>query len=308
MEKLSIVIPCFNEQEAIPVFYEEIIKVADSLKELEFEFIFINDGSKDNTISVIKQLREKDNRIHFVSFSRNFGKEAALYAGLQKSKGDYVVTMDVDLQDPPSLLHEMYYAIKENGYDCVATRRKTRTGEPHIRSFFARCFYRLINRISMTEIVDGARDYRLMKRQMVDAILKMSEYNRFTKGIFSWVGFEVKWIEYDNIKRCVGSTKWSFWKLFLYSIDGIVAFSTAPLALASIFGFIFCIIALLLIVFIVIRTFVWGDPTNGWPSLVCIISLIGGTQMFCMGILGQYLAKTYLETKRRPMYIVKEEE
>jgi glycosyltransferase involved in cell wall biosynthesis len=256
----------------------------------------------------MKELRQKDSRVHYISFSRNFGKEAAIYAGLIKSKGDYVVLMDADLQDPPALIKEMYQAVKNEGYDCAATRRTTRKGEPPIRSFFAKCFYKIINKISKTEIVDGARDFRLMKRQMVDAVLSMSENNRFTKGIFGWVGFDVKWLEYVNVNRAAGETKWSFWKLFLYSLDGIVAFSTAPLAIASIMGFLFCLIAFVLIGVIVIRTIIWDDPTSGWPSLVCIISLIAGVQMFCIGILGQYMAKTYLETKRRPIYIVKDEE
>lgn len=308
MEKLSIVVPCFNEQEVLPIFYEEITKVATSMQELEFEFIFVNDGSKDETLALIKDIKQSDNRVHYISLSRNFGKESAIYAGLKKSKGDYVVLMDADLQDPPCLIKEMYETVKNDGFDCVATRRITRKGEPPIRSFFAKCFYKLINKISKTEIVDGARDFRLMKRQMVDAVLAMAEYNRFTKGIFSWVGFDVKWLEYVNEKRVAGETKWTFWKLMLYSLDGIVAFSTAPLALASIFGFLFCLVALLLIVFIVVRALIWDDPTSGWPSLVCIISLIGGVQMFCIGILGQYLAKTYLETKKRPIFIVKEEE
>lgn len=308
LETLSIVVPCFNEQEALPIFYKEIIKVAESLNSLEFEFVFVNDGSKDRTLEEMKALRQQDSRVHYVSFSRNFGKEAAIYAGLKKAKGDYVVLMDVDLQDPPHLIKQMYEAVIEEGYDCVATRRTTRKGEPPIRSFFARCFYKLINKISNTEIVDGARDYRLMKRKMVDAILSMSENNRFTKGIFGWVGFDVKWLEFENVERVAGETKWSFWKLFLYSMDGIVAFSTAPLALASVFGFIFCLVALFLIIVIILRTLIFGDPTSGWPSLVCIISLIAGVQMFCIGILGQYLAKAYIETKRRPIYIVKDEE
>lgn len=307
MEKLSVVVPCYNEQEALPIFYQEIIKVADKLKNLEFEFIFVNDGSKDATLHEMKQLKEIDPRVHYISFSRNFGKEAAIYAGLKKAKGDYVVLMDVDLQDPPYMLYEMYEAIVKEGYDCVATRRVTRKGEPPIRSIFAKCFYRLINKISKTEIVDGARDFRMMKRQMVDAILSMSENNRFTKGIMGWVGFDVKWIEFENVERVAGETKWSFWKLFVYALDGIVAFSTAPLGIASFFGFFFCLIAFLLIIIIIIRTLIFGDPTPGWPSLVCIISLIAGTQMFSIGILGKYVAKTYLETKKRPIYIVKDE-
>lgn len=308
MEKLSVVVPCYNEQEALPIFYNEIIQVANSLGNLEFEFIFVNDGSKDKTLVEMKKLRQGDTRVHYISFSRNFGKEAAIYAGMKKSTGDYVVLMDVDLQDPPHLIIEMYEAVINEGYDCVATRRTTRKGEPRIRSFFAKCFYRLINKISNTEIVDGARDFRLMKRQMVNAILAMSENNRFTKGIFGWVGFDVKWIEFENVQRSAGETKWSFWKLFLYSLDGIVAFSTVPLALASIFGFIFCLISILIIILIVVRTLIFGDPTSGWPSLVCMISLVAGVQMFGIGILGQYIAKTYIETKKRPIFIVKDEE
>lgn len=308
MEKLSVVVPCYNEQEALPIFYEEIIKVAALMKELEFEFLFVNDGSKDKTITIMKELKQKDDRVHYVSFSRNFGKEAAIYAGLQKSKGDYIVLMDVDLQDPPYLIKDMYDIMQNEDYDCVATRRVTRKGEPPIRSFFAKCFYQVINKISNTEIVDGARDYRLMKRQMVNAILEMTENNRFTKGIFSWVGFNVKWLEYENTQRVAGETKWSFWKLFIYSLDGIVAFSTAPLAIASVIGILFCLLAFLLIGFIILRTLAWGiEAAEGWPSMICIISLIGGMQMLCIGILGQYLAKTYLETKKRPIYIVKEE-
>lgn len=307
MEKISVIVPCFNEQDALPLFYIEICKVADTLKQLDFELIFINDGSKDNTIQIMKKLNEQDPRIHYISFSRNFGKEAAIYAGLKKSIGDYVVLMDVDLQDPPCLISKMYDNIKNNGYDCVATRRVNRAGEPKIRSFFAKCFYKLINQISNTEFVDGARDYRMMKRQMVDAVLEMSEYNRFSKGIFSWVGFEVKWLEYVNEQRVAGETKWSFWKLFLYSMDGIVAFSTIPLSMASYMGILFCFVAFILIIFIIVRTLIWEDPTSGWPSLICIISLIGGLQMLCIGVLGHYLSKTYLEAKKRPIYIVKEE-
>lgn len=306
--RISVVVPCYNEQKAILIFYQEITRIADLMKEdLEFEIVFVNDGSKDDTLRIIKQLSEKDNRVKYVSFSRNFGKEAALYAGLEKATGDYVATMDVDLQDPPSLLPQMYKALKEEDYDCIATRRVTRKGEPPIRSFFARCFYRLINKISQTEIVDGARDYRLMKRCVVDAILSVKEYNRFSKGIFSWVGFETKWIEYENIERAAGETKWSFWKLFLYSLDGIVGFSTAPLAISSIVGILSCLIAFVMICVIIVRTLVFGDPVAGWPSLVCIITFIGGVQLLCIGILGQYLSKTYLEVKRRPIYIIKEE-
>lgn len=308
MKKLSIVVPCYNEEENVFDFYTEVMKNESFFreKELEIEFIYIDDGSKDHTVEEIRKLRALDNRVHMVSFSRNFGKEAGIYAGLQKSTGDYVVMMDVDLQDPPSLLPEMFSYI-EKGYDSVATRRVDRKGEPPIRSFFARNFYKLINRMSKTEVVDGARDYRLMTRQFVDAVLEITEYNRFTKGIFGWVGFETKWIEFENVERKKGETKWSFWKLFLYAIDGIIAFSTVPLALASIMGVVFCILAFVLIGVTIFRKLLFGDPTSGWPSLVCIISLISGVQLFCMGIIGQYLAKTYMEVKKRPIYLVKEE-
>lgn len=312
MKLLSVIVPCYNEEEALPFYYEEmgktIVEFNKTYPDVEFELIFINDGSKDGTLKYVKSLREKDERVHFVSFSRNFGKEAAIFAGLKKSKGDYVVMMDADLQDPPSLLPEMYKAVSEEGYDSAATRRVTRKGEPPIRSFFARCFYKLMNKISKADIVDGARDYRIMNRTMVDAILSMSEYNRFTKGIFGWVGFDTKWIAYENVERVAGETKWSFWKLFMYSIEGIVGFSTAPLSIASMMG-VFCFfLAFLLIIFIIIRKLVFGDPTSGWPSLVCIIMCVSGLQLLSMGIIGQYLAKTYLETKNRPIYITKEED
>ena len=308
MKLLSAIVPCYNEEENVPFFYEEFIKNEAFFKEKEinWELIYVDDGSKDGTTAEAKKLHEKDARVHLLSFSRNFGKEAAIYAGLNRAEGDYVVIMDSDLQDPPSLLPEMI-SYMEQGYDSVATRRVTRKGEPVIRSFFARLFYRLMNRISKTEIVDGARDYRLMKRQVVDAILAMTEYNRFTKGIFGWVGYETKWLEYENVERKKGETKWSFWKLFLYSIDGITAFSTAPLAVASVMGVLFCIVAFLLIVITIVRKMLFGDPTSGWPSLVCIISLISGVQLFCLGIVGQYLSKTYMEVKRRPIYLIKED-
>ena len=306
MSKITIVVPCYNEEEALPLFYAEITRVVKEFKKNNFEFLFINDGSKDKTLDFIQKLSKEDKRVRYVSFSRNFGKEAAMYAGLQNATGDYIAIMDADLQDPPALLLEMYEAIMNDGYDCVATRRVSRIGEPPIRSFFARMFYKLINKISKTEIVDGARDFRLMTRQMVDAILLMTEYNRFSKGIFGWVGFNTKWIEFENIERVAGTTKWSFWKLFLYSIEGIIAFSTIPLAMASIVGVIFCLIAFLMIGVIIVRTLIFGDPTSGWPSLVCIIFLVSGIQLFCLGIMGQYLSKTYLETKKRPIYIVKE--
>lgn len=308
MKILSVIVPCYNEQETVEDFYNEFIKNESffNSKELEFEILYINDGSRDKTAEVIKKLHEKDARVRLISFSRNFGKEAAMYAGLQKSKGDYVVIMDADLQDPPAVLPEMFGWI-EQGYDCVATRRVSRKGEPAIRSFFARAFYKLMKHISKTEIMDGARDYRLMTRQVADAIISMEEYNRFTKGIFGWVGFETKWIEYENVERAKGETKWSFWKLFLYSLEGITAFSTAPLSFAAVMGVVFCILAAILIIFIIIRTSIFGDPTSGWPSLVCIISLISGVQLFCLGIVGQYLAKTYMEVKKRPIYLIKEE-
>ena len=273
---------------------------------MEFEIIFINDGSKDNTLKVLKEFAQNDSQVKYISFSRNFGKEAAMYAGLQKSTGDYVAIMDADMQDPPSLLPEMYRILQTEDYDNVAMRRTSRDGEPPIRSFFAKLFYRIINKISKADIVDGARDFRLMKRAMVDAILEMGEYNRFSKGIFGWVGFKTKWLPYVNIERVAGETKWSFWKLFVYSLEGIVAFSTVPLSIASVIGILLCFFAFIAIAFVIGRTLVFGDPVEGWPSLVCIITLIGGIQLFCMGIMGQYLAKTYLETKHRPIYIVSE--
>ena len=303
---VSIIVPCYNEETAISYFYDAITAQSAKMDGLEFEYLFINDGSKDKTLDVLKEYAKKDARVKYASFSRNFGKEAAIYAGLKASKGDYIAIMDADLQDPPALLEEMYTAVTEEGYDCAAARRTTRKGEPPIRSFFARCFYRLINKISKTEIVDGARDFRLMTRQMADAILSMTEYNRFSKGIFGWVGFNTRWLEYENAERVAGETKWSFWKLFLYSLDGIMAFSTAPLAVASVIGFLFCIIAFVMILVIIAKTLAFGDPVAGYPSLVCIIFLVSGVQLFCLGILGQYLSKTYLETKNRPVYIIKE--
>ena len=302
--KISVVVPCYNEQESILLFYEEINKVSKEMEQ-EFEFIFVNDGSSDNTLECMKKLSEKDARVKYVSFSRNFGKEAAIHAGFSKAEGDYIVMMDADLQDPPSLLPEMLLYM-EQGYDSVATRRVTRKGEPPIRSFFARMFYKIINKISNVDIVDGARDYRLMTAQMKNSILAMPEYNRFSKGIFGWVGFRTKWLEYENVERVAGETKWNFWKLFLYSIEGIIAFSTAPLVLSSVFGMLFCILSFALIVFIIVRTILFGDPVAGWPSLVCIMFFIGGIQLFCHGITGQYLSKTYLETKNRPKYIIKD--
>ena len=308
MALLSVIVPCYNEEENVKYFYEELMKNQPffSEKKLDVEVIYVDDGSKDKTVEEVKKLKEKADHVHLISFSRNFGKEAGIYAGFQKAKGDYVVMMDADLQDPPSLLPEMFSYI-EQGYDSVATRRVSRKGEPPIRSFFARMFYKIMNKISQTDIVDGARDYRLMTRQVVDAILSMCEYNRFSKGIFGWVGFETKWLEYENVERVHGETKWNFWKLFLYSIEGITAFSTAPLAIASFTGVLFCLIAFVAIIFIIVRTMIWGDPVGGWPSLVCIICLVSGVQLLCLGIVGQYLSKTYMEVKQRPIYLVKEE-
>ena len=300
---ISIIVPSYNEGAALPHFYEAIAKQSAIMRQssdVDFEYLFINDGSKDNTLSVIKELAAKDKRVKYVSFSRNFGKEAAMYAGLENASGDYVTIMDADLQDPPEMLSKMYDCVKNRGYDCAATRRVSREGEPPIRSFFARLFYKLINKISNANIVDGARDYRLMTRQMVQAILEMKEYNRFSKGIFGWVGFNTKWLEFENTERVAGETKWSFWKLFLYSLDGIIGFSTVPLAIASIIGLIFCIVAFVMILVIIAKTLIFGDPVAGYPSLVCIIFLVAGVQTFSIGIVGQYLANTYLETKNRP--------
>ncbi len=305
MEKISIIVPCYNEEEALPLFYKEINKVSETMDE-EFEFIFVNDGSKDKTLEVIKNLSTLDKRCKYINFSRNFGKEAAMYAGLELSTGDYITLMDADLQDPPSLLPKMLKLIKEEDYDSVGTRRVTRKGEPPIRSFFARMFYKIINKMSKVEMVDGARDYRLMTRQMTDAIINLKEYNRYSKGLFSFVGFNTKWLEYENVQRVAGETKWSFWKLFLYAIDGIVAFTTTPLTIAAIMGLIFCLIAFIMIIVIIVKTIAFGDPTSGWPSLACIIFLVSGVQLFALGIIGQYLSKTYLETKKRPIYIIKE--
>ncbi|MEA4911744.1 MAG: glycosyltransferase family 2 protein [Oscillospiraceae bacterium] len=311
VELISIIVPCYNEERVLPLFYDEIKKVAAEMEDTfktKFEFLFVDDGSKDGTCAQVRKLQKEDKRVRYLGFSRNFGKEAAMFAGLSECRGDYAALMDADLQDPPALLPQMYAALRDPSLDldCAATRRVTRKGEPPIRSFFARMFYKIINKISRTEIVDGARDFRLMSRRMVDAILSVGEVNRFSKGIFGWVGFKTQWFEYENIERAAGETKWSFWKLFAYSLDGIVAFSTAPLAVASVAGMLLFLVAIVLIVFIIVRTLVWGDPTAGWPSLVCIICLIGGVQLLCIGILGQYLSKTYLETKKRPIYILKD--
>ena len=285
MSLLTVIVPCYNEEENVKDFYEELMKNKDFFvkRNLDVEILYVDDGSIDKTVEEVRALKKMDPCVRLISFSRNFGKEAAMYAGLENAKGDYVVIMDADLQDPPALLPEMFAALDE-GYDSVATRRVDRKGEPPIRSFFARCFYRLMKKISKTEMMDGARDYRLMTRQMVNAILKMTEYNRFTKGIYGWVGFRTKWLEFENIERAKGETKWNFWKLFLYSIEGITAFSTLPLVFASIMGVLFCILAFVAIVFIIVRKLLFGDPVSGWPSLVCIILLVSGVQLFCLGI------------------------
>jgi len=305
---LSIVVPCYNEEESAPIFYKTIHEMENQIESVDLEFVFVDDGSRDNTLEIIKNLRKDDERVHYVSFSRNFGKEAGIYAGLEKAKGDYVVIMDADLQDPPAMLPQMLSYIESGEYECVGTRRVDRKGEPPIRSWFARKFYKIMNKISSADIVDGARDYQMMTRRVVNAILSMGEYNRFSKGIFGWVGFKRKWLEFENVERVAGETKWSFWKLFVYAIDGIVAFSTAPLTMASIFGTIMCLTAFLFILVIIVRTLIFGDPTSGWPSMVCIILLVSGIQLLCLGIQGQYLAKTYLETKKRPIFLVQEEE
>lgn len=306
MKKLTVIVPCFNEEEALPIYYKEMCKIMSQMNTLETELLFVDDGSADRTLAVIKELHMIDSRCHYLSFSRNFGKEAAIYAGLKYAQGDYTAVMDVDLQDPPALLPEMYRILEEENYDSVATKRSTRTGEPRLRSFLSDSFYRLINKISDTEIVNGARDYRMMNRKMVNAVLAMSEYNRFSKGIFEWVGFRTKWLEFTNIERSAGKTKWSIRKLFSYSLEGITGFSVAPLAFASVAGILFCILSFLLTGAVIVRTLLWGDPVSGWPSLVCIIFMVSGIQLFCTGIVGQYLSKTYLETKHRPIYILKD--
>lgn len=307
MDRISVVIPCWNEEDAIPIYYAEMSQVMKTLgQEAHFELIFVDDGSTDKTLKIIKGLNEKDPCCKYLSFSRNFGKEAAIYAGLKAAEGDYVAVMDVDLQDPPRLLPEMYHILREEDYDSVATKRSTRTGEPKIRSFLSKSFYKLINKISRTEIVSGARDYRLINRKMADAVLALSEYNRFSKGIFEWVGFRTKWLEFENVERSAGKTKWSLKKLFCYSVEGITGFSVAPLSLASIVGVLFCMLSFLLVLLIVIRTLIWGDPVSGWPSLACIIFMVSGVQLLCTGIVGQYLSKAYLEIKHRPIFILKD--
>ncbi|MDF2865550.1 MAG: hypothetical protein K0R72_359 [Clostridia bacterium] len=306
MKKISIVVPCYNEEKVLPLFYNELKKVLNTMDYLDYEIILVNDGSSDATLEMFKVISSKDNKVKYVSFSRNFGKEAAMYAGFKESKGDFITIMDSDLQDPPSLLPEMYRIICEEEYDTVATRRISRKGEPKIRSFFAKKFYKIMNKISNVDIVDGARDYRLMTRQVLDSILEISEYNRFSKGIFGFVGFNTKWLPYENIERVAGKTKWSFWKLFIYSLEGITAFSTTPLVISSIIGILFCLISIIVIIAIIFRTLMYGDPTGGWPSTICIIMFVSGVQLLSIGIIGQYLSKTYLEVKNRPLFIIKE--
>ena len=303
---ISIIIPCFNEEESLSLFYTEMEKIKQQIKE-EFQYIFVNDGSKDRTLQVLRDLNQTDRNVHYLSFSRNFGKEAALYAGLQHATGDYVTVMDADLQDPPALLIQMKNMLDENAeLDCVGTRRTTRKGEPQIRSFFAKMFYKLINKISQVEMVDGARDFRLMRRQMVDAVLEVSEYNRFSKGIFAWVGFKTEYLEYKNVERVAGQTSWNFWQLFNYSLEGIINFSDAPLTIAFVGGVVACLLAFFLIIIVIIRTLIFGDPTSGWPSMISIILFLGGFQLLTIGILGKYIVKIFMETKKRPVYIIKE--
>lgn len=304
-ELLSIIVPAYNEEATVEIFLEETEKCTAKMP-LDVEYLFVDDGSTDDTMEKLKEMSRKNEKVNYVSFSRNFGKEAAMYAGMQYSHGDYVVIMDADLQDPPSLLPEMYRIITEEQYDCVGSRRVDRKGEPPIRSFFARMFYRMINRMSKTDVVDGARDFQMMRRKVVDAILSMPEKNRFSKGIFGWVGFKKKWLEYENIERVAGETKWSFWKLLVYALDGIIAFTTVPLVFSSLLGSLFCLVALVMILVIIVKTVIFGDPTTGWPSLACIVIFVSGVQLFCIGILGQYLAKTYIETKNRPIFLVGE--
>ena len=303
---ITLIVPCYNEEASLPIFYDAVCDVAKSLPDYHVSLLFVNDGSKDRTLKILRELASSDERVRYLSFSRNFGKEAAMYAGFCNAKGDYVAVMDADMQDPPSLLPEMIRILEQEEYDSVATRRVNRDGEPPIRSFFARMFYKLINKISDADIVDGARDFRLMKKEMVDAIVSMCEYNRFSKGIFGWIGFRTKWLPYKNVERVAGETKWSFWKLFKYSIDGIINFSQAPLSIASLTGLFFTIVAFIMVLFVFVRRLIFGDPVAGWASTVCIVLFIGGVQLLCMGIMGQYLAKTYLEIKHRPHYIVDE--
>lgn len=308
-DKITIIIPCYNEQETIPIFVEEMDKVYAEMRkkyDIRMEYLFVDDGSKDKTLKVLKEYSEKYSHISYITFSRNFGKEAGMFAGLENADGDYVVIIDADLQDPPELIEEMYSTIKNSDYDCVASRRVDRKGESKIRSFFARSFYKIMSKISKTNIVDGARDFRMMSRPMVDAIVSLREYNRFSKGIFQWVGFNTKWLEFENRNRVAGTTKWSFFGLLLYAIDGIIAFSTVPLALSSVIGIIFCVISFIMLLIFFIRALIWGDPVSGWPSTVCIICFTSGFILLCNGITGLYVSKIYSEVKNRPQYVIRE--
>ena len=307
-EKISIIVPCYNEEDALPIFYKEINRVSKEMKSVDFEFLFINDGSRDKTLDILRDLSKKDKRVRFISFSRNFGKEAGMYAGLENATGDYVAIMDADMQDPPEMVKTMYDSIQNEGYDCVALYTKNHKDYSFIRKFFTKCWYKLIGMISSTPQVPGARDFRLMKRKMVDAIISMGEYNRYSKGIFSFVGFDTKWIDYEAPERVAGKTKFNFWKLFRYAMEGILAFSTTPLIISAFIGLLFCFIAFITVIIIIMKTLVWGDPVSGWPSLACMIMFVSGIQLFFFGVMGMYLSKIYLEVKKRPIYIVKETE
>ena len=307
-EVISVIIPCYNEEESLPIFYKEINRLSKEMKNFIFEFLFINDGSSDKTLDIIRDFARKDNRVRYVSFSRNFGKEAGMYAGLETATGDYVAIMDADMQDPPEMIKKMYQMIQEDGYDCVALRTNSHDGYSFFRNLFTNLWYKLIGVISSTKQVSGARDFRLMKRRMVDAIISMQEYNRYSKGIFSFVGFDTKWIDYEAPERVAGKTKFNFWKLFRYAMEGILAFSTTPLIISAFIGLLFCFIAFITVIIIIMKTLVWGDPVSGWPSLACMIMFVSGIQLFFFGVMGMYLSKIYLEVKKRPIYIVKETE
>lgn len=304
-KKIAIIVPCYNEEAVLPIFYKEISRVLKSM-DREYELLLIDDGSSDNTLQIIKEMAETDEKVSYISFSRNFGKEAAMYAGFCNVRGDYIAIMDADMQDPPSLLPEMIEIIEKEQYDSVATRRRDRKGEPRIRSWLAKRFYQIINAISDADVVDGARDFRLMKKEMVDAIIRMNEYNRFSKGIFGWIGFKTYWLSYENVERLAGNTKWNIWKLFRYAIDGIINFSNVPLSIASWFGILITILSFIMLGVLVVRRLIFGDPVAGWASTICVIIFIGGIQLLCLGIIGQYIAKIYMETKHRPQYIVSE--
>ncbi len=309
MKKISIVVPCYNEEESLHYFYEEMQKIVKQMqKKAKFEFVFVNDGSKDKTLEILRELAKKDKSVRYISFSRNFGKEAGILAGLKATTGDYIATMDADLQDPPALLLEMFDTLQKGEYDCCAAKQTSRIGYSPLRKFFTKSFYKIINKLSNIEMVDGARDFRLFTRQMLDSILELEEYNRYSKGIFSFVGYNTKWIEFENQERVAGTTKWNFWKLFVYAIEGIISFSTSPLLISAFIGVLFCLIAFIMVIVIIVKTLVFGDPVSGWPSLACIILFVSGIQLFCLGIMGLYLSKTYLETKKRPIYIIKETE